>query len=489
MQELVGKPTLRDKRWKDPSNYSENRKVVLRFHNLPYYDHTLSDVLNEAFPSVYFDENLETSRMRERSYRPLVIFHGGGILPENEFKNMVLSYIEIRSVGIPVLVVMVWSEKEMLWINFPQSKEYKDIQTGTIRSPKIMMVQKKKSTDGSPTETHPDIIRFNTLFFVGFSQWLAGVTGAQEVEIARPRSILSDVIWRDEAEHLRYVVKSTKEGEEQGLQDAEIYATLRYNPTREERHEPVFIFGKIFEDWAAQVKEKLTRAEEFIEGGGRSVSSRPAPKKPVVTQPPPKVQPDQSSFFEEMVPSPSLPSSSSFSSSSESSQSTPPTSDTLLTDDDLSQSEEAKPPIVSPSLKKPSRSRSRSKPVPKAAEPVPFIFSHLLTKAPAKQSTVPSVATPPQPSSSSSSPSDRDMDTPFSSLLRTGTSTLKRPEAPVKTVDETQLSESEDDYMPQRQRVENLIGESIGIYQQKLGALMQQLTRVNMGDVQRGFRK
>lgn len=486
MQKLIGDVKLRDKRWKDITKYSSNRIITLIIQGMPEYRRELSIMLNELFPSLYFDENSEVSHRETLNKQPLLIFHDEIEFNTHQIRQTAFSsLLEGLNADVPSLLVRVHQERLIFWKREAQFKEFSNINAETSELPKISMVRKKDQTDEGLAVINPDLVRFNLLFFVGLSQWLAAITGAQEVEIPRPRSILSNVIWRSDEAFDQYLNAVMEKGVQEGMPDSEIYAKIQYDPSAADRAEPVFVFGKKFEMWVNRIKEKMARAEASFEGGGRSVSSRRAPRKPSTQKKTPVEGVEESSFFSEQVPETSNPVSDFSSTQTRPSSSS---SSTLLNDDDLSPQEESQS-VPTPSSKP---IRRRAKPSTPAAPPATTsIFSHLLGKAPEKpasqtrkpvaQSLPPSSsqspASPLPPSSSSLS--EGEMDFPFSSLLKPESSSgsSKKREKPL--LDD--LSDSEDEYVVRKQR----LNEEIGTNQQKLGALMQQLTRINVGDIQR----
>jgi hypothetical protein len=281
--------------------------------------------------------------------------------------------------------------------------------------------ERTSSDDSVKNELTPEMHDFNTLSFIGLSQWLASVTGAFEAMIPRPRRFLSNPIWRDETEYRKYMINfwknlpndvSTEEAQEMILKE----------PTVDEYFQPVFFFGSDFLKWKRKFKPKFHEEKESSSSSSSSEESQPSTSgtsgngilvnlkdtRPGWTQ---KLLDDEDNLSGDT-------STSSFSSSSSSS----------------------------------------SSPVSSAKRPSASSTGQMSSLYPGLSMT----------SSSSTSP----------------TSSAKRP--PANSIADMGSVYPGLSLTAKPDKVQR-INEEIGFHQEKLGELMQQLRRVNMGEVQHGF--
>ena len=421
------------KRRKHKILFADNRIVEMYVYARFLFDYELNleEFLNKKFPSLFFEKTSSFSTEKDSHDRPLLFFIEANVAHEPQAKENVLAMIGALKKGTPMLIIKVFSNLTSEWKldRVPDVLSLNSTKDVDYQVPVISIVRSIDNFNNGTREYKeltPEMHDFNTLSFIGLSQWLAAATGADEVTIPRPKRFLSNPMWRDRKSYLVYLRNFyTNLPEDVSTEDAE--NMILTEPKEEEYFEPVFDFGLELEKWKKKIQKKCHRGKKSSKKGAKKSKKSKSSSS--------------SSSSEESQPSTSGASGKGILVNLKDTR--PGWTQKLLDDEDYSSS---------------SSSSSSSSPVSSAKRPSASSTGEMSSLYPGLSMT----------SSSSTSPTSSAKRPPASSTADMGSvfPGLSLTSKPAKV-----------------QR----LNEEIGFHQEKLGELMQQLRRVNMGEVQHGF--
>jgi hypothetical protein len=250
LKSLLSTSTLRESDWKRIERFPDSHKinVFIDDEHVRGSGQTILSFLNTEFQSVYFRE-ITQDYLSSSTLPVLAImtsFSHGRLSPSRRFAHLLGRDTEVTKT-VPMIVVEVvdgsiFDERDKI-----ADPTYPLVPATQSEIPELLMVVEMplhshdtgyfpKIGDTRVTDVHEKI---NMFAFVAISQWLAKITNSPEIEIPRPRMILSNKIWRN-SEARREYVRNFYRSLSADVTDEQAEEMMLKKPSEEEWFEPIY---------------------------------------------------------------------------------------------------------------------------------------------------------------------------------------------------------------------------------------------------------